>query len=70
MALGTIVALSYAILVTGYLEIQCYEKCKNIFSVNNGKYIGENLYRFLNNCYIALDAANINPFKFFDFWYI
>ena len=50
----------------GYLEIQFYEKCRNEFGVNNGKYIKEAWRRFLNDCYIALDATNINPLKLFD----
>ena len=50
----------------GYLEIRFYEKCKGEFGVNNGKYIEENSRRFLDDCYIALDATNINPLKLFD----
>ena len=50
----------------GYLEIQLYEKCKNEFSINNKKYIEENWHRVLDDCYIALDATNINPLKLFD----
>ena len=65
-AMGTIVAPKYAALVMGYLELQFYEKCKNEFGVNNGKYTAENWYRFLDNCYIALDATNTNPLKLFD----
>ena len=49
-----------------YLELQFYEKCKNELGVNNGKYIEENWSRFLHDCYIALDATNINPLKLFD----
>ena len=64
--MGTIVASTYATLVLEYLEIQFYKKCKNEFGVNNGKYIEENWHRFLDNCYIALDATNINPLKLFD----
>ena len=57
---------TYATLVMKYLELQFYEKCKNEFGVNNGKYIEENWHRFLDDCYIALDATNINPLKRFD----
>ena len=60
-AAGTIVASTYATLVMGYLKIQFYEKCKNEFGVNNRKYIEENWHRFLDVCYVALDATNINP---------
>ena len=65
-AMGTIVVPIYATLVMGYLEIQFYQKCKNKFGVNNGKYIKENCQRFLDDCYIALDATNINSLKRFD----
>ena len=65
-AMGTIVAPTYATLVMGYLEIQFYEKCKNEFGVNKGKYIEENWHRFLDDYYIALDTTNINPLKLFD----
>ena len=65
-AMGTIAAPTYATLVMGYLELQFYQKCKNKFCVNNGKYIEENWYMFLDDCYIALDATNINPLKPFD----
>ena len=64
--MGVIVAPTYATLVMGYLEIQFYEKRKNEFGVNNRKDIEENWHRFLDNCYIALDATNINPLKLFD----
>ena len=50
----------------GYLEIRFYEKCKSELGVNSGKYIEENSHRFLDDCYIALDATNLNPLKFFD----
>ena len=60
---GTFVAPSYDTLIMGYLEIQFYENCKNEFSVNNGKYIKENWHRISDDCYITLDAANINPLK-------
>ena len=50
----------------GYLEIRLYEKCKSELGVNSGKYIEENSHRFLDDCYIALDATDINPLKFFD----
>ena len=64
-AMGTIVTpTTYATLVMGYLELQFYEKCKNKYGVNNGKYIEENWQRFLDECYIALDATNINPLKY------
>ena len=48
--MGTIVAPTYATLVMGYLEIQFYEKCKNEFGVNNGKYIKKTWHRFLDDC--------------------
>ena len=64
--MGTIVAPTHATLVVGFLELQFYEKCKNEFGVNNGKYIEENWHRFLDDCYIALDATDINPLKIFD----
>ena len=64
--MGTIVAPKHATLVMRYLEIQFYEKLKNEFGVKNGKYIEENWHRFLDDCYIALDATNINPLKLFD----
>ena len=41
-AMGTIVAPTYAALVMGYLELQFYERCKNVFGVNNRKYIEKN----------------------------
>ena len=50
----------------GYLEFRFYEKCKSELGVNNWKYIEENSHRFLDDCYIALDATNINPLKLFD----
>ena len=50
----------------GYLEIQFYENCKNEFGEKNGKYIQENWYGFLDDCYISLDATNINPLRIFD----
>ena len=53
--MGTIVALTNAALEMGYLENQYYERRKNEFGVNNGKYIEENWHRFLDDCYIALD---------------
>ena len=65
-ATGTIVAPAYATLVMGYPGMQLYEKCKNAFDVNNEKYSEENWHRFLNDCYIVLDATNINPLKLFD----
>ena len=46
-----------------YLEIQFYEKCKSEFGVKNRKHIEENCYRFLEDCYTALDATSINPLK-------
>ena len=49
-AMGTIVAPSHATLVMGFLELQFYEKCKNEFGENNGKYIEENWHRFLDDC--------------------
>ena len=64
--MGTIVARTYATLVMRYLEIQFYEKCKNEIGVDNGKYIEENWHRFLDDCYIVLDATNINSLKLFD----
>ena len=54
-AMGTIVALTNAALEMGYLENQYYERWKNEFGVNNGKYIEENWHRFLDDCYIVLD---------------
>ena len=48
--MGTIVAPSHATLVMGFLELQFYEKCKNEFGENNGKYIEENWHRFLDDC--------------------
>ena len=51
--MGTIIALTYAKLVVGYLEFQFHEKCKNEFCVNSRKYIEENWHMFLNDCYIA-----------------
>ena len=65
-AMGIIVAPTYATSVMGYLKLQFCENCKNEFGVNKGKYIEENWYRFLDNCYIALDTTNINPLKLFD----
>ena len=50
----------------GYLKLEFYEKYKNEFGVNNGKYIEENWHRFLDDYYIALDATNINPLRLFD----
>ena len=44
----------------GYIEIQFYEKLKNEFGVNNGKYIEENWHRVLDDSYIAFDRTNIN----------
>ena len=64
--MGTIVAPTYATLVMGYLKLQFSKKCKNEFGVNNRKYIEENWHRFLDDCYIDLDATNINPLKLFD----
>ena len=49
-----------------YLEIQFCEKCNNEFCVNDGEYIDENWFKILDDCYIALDANNTNPLKFFD----
>ena len=63
--MGTIVALTYATLVMGYLELQFYERCKNEFGENNVKHIEENCHRLLDDCYKALDANYINPFKLF-----
>ena len=65
-AMGTTFAPTCATLVMKYLELQFYEKCKNAFDVNNGKYIEENWHRLLDNYYIALDTSNINPLKLFD----
>ena len=59
-------APTHATLVMGYLELQFYKKCKNEFGVNHGKCIEENWHRFLHDCYMALDATNINPLKLFD----
>ena len=59
--MGIIVAPTYVTLVIGYLELQFYEKCKNEFGINNGKYIETNWHMFLDDCYIALDTTNINP---------
>ena len=67
--MGNIVAPTYATLVMGYLEVQLYEKCKNEFVVNNGKYIEENWCRFLDDCCIALDPTNTNLLKLFDILY-
>ena len=67
--MGNIVAPTYATLVMGYLKIQFYEKFKNEFGVNNGKYIEENWCRFLDKCYIALDPTNTNLLKLFDILY-
>ena len=53
----------------GYLEIQFYENCKNELSVKDEKYIKENWYKFLDECYIAFDASNINPLKLFNILY-
>ena len=64
--MSIIVAPTHAALVMGYLKLQFYEKYKNEFGVNNGKYIEENWHRFLDDCYIALDATNINPLRLFD----
>ena len=64
--MGTIVGPTYATLVIGCLELQFYEKGKSEIRVNNGKYIKENWYTFLDDCYIALNATNINPLKLFD----
>ena len=64
--MGTIVAPAYATLVMGYLEIQLYEKCKNEFGVNKGKYFEGNWHRFLDDCYTDFDATNINPLILFD----
>ena len=63
--MGTIVALTYATLVMGYLELQFYERFKKEFGENNVKYIEENCLRFLDDCYKALDANYINPLKLF-----
>ena len=50
----------------GYLEVQFYENCKNELYINNGKYIEENWHRFFGDCYLALDATNLNLLKLFD----
>lgn len=50
-AMGTISAPTYATLVMRYLGIQFYEKCKNRFGLNNGKYIEENWHMFLDDWY-------------------
>ena len=62
----SVIASTCATLLMGYLENKFYEKCKNEFAVNNGKCIEENWHRFLDDCYIALDATNINLLKLFD----
>ena len=64
--MSIIVAPTHPTLVMGYLKLEFYEKYKNEFGVNNGKYIEENWHRFLDDCYIALDATNINPLRLFD----
>ena len=55
--MGKMVAPTYATLVMGYLEIQFYEKCKQLFWLNAGNFIEENWYTFLEDCYIALDTT-------------
>ena len=65
-AMCTIVALKYATLVMGYLEIQFYRKYKNEFGVKNEKYNEETWHMFSDDCHIDLDAANINLLKLFD----
>ena len=64
--MSIIVAPTHPTLVMGYLKLEFYEKYKNEFGVNNGKYIEENWHRFLDDYYIALDATNINPLRLFD----
>ena len=64
--MGIIAALTYATLVMEYLEIKFYEKCKNEFGVNNGKYIEENWHMVLEDWCIALYTTNINPLKLVD----
>ena len=49
--MSTISAPTYATLVMRYLGIQFYEKCKNRFGLNNGKYIEENWHMFLDDWY-------------------
>ena len=61
-----IVAPTYATLVMGYLEIHFYKKSKNEFGVNNGIYTQKNCGRALDDFYVTLDTANINPLKLFD----
>ena len=64
--MGTIVAVKYVTLVLGHLEIQFYEKCRNEFDVNNRKSSDEDWQGFLDDCYITLDATNINSLRLFD----
>ena len=66
-ATGTIAAPTYSILVIGYPEIQFYQKYKNEFCVNSGKYTEGNCDRILFNYYIALNATNINHLKLFRY---
>ena len=61
--MGTIVAVKYVTLVLGHLEIQFYEKCRNEFDVNNRKSSDEDWQGFLDDCYITLDATNINSLR-------
>ena len=59
--MGTTVAPTYATLIKGYLEVQFYEKCRQIFASNAGK-----LFKFLGDCCIALDSTIVDPSELFE----
>ena len=60
-AMGTIFAPTYATLVMAYLETILYDEIERKFGKEVREHIEKNWFRFLDDCFIALDADLITP---------